>query len=108
MKTIDQHFKKMSTKVVMALVFLCFFSIQTTRAQAILDSQNRVDVTLDDGTTVVLYGKAKTRDKTFSSEYLYLPVNLHLSKRADGTPEFLFLKYTTEERADAGGTQGAL
>ncbi|MDD7887315.1 hypothetical protein [Flavivirga sp. 57AJ16] len=108
MKTIKQHLKQWASKVFLGWIFICFISIQTIQGQAILDSQNRVDITLDDGTIVVLYGKAKTRDQTFSSEYLYLPVNLHLSKRPDGTPEFLFLKYTTEERADAGGAQGAL
>ncbi|MCI4670724.1 MAG: hypothetical protein MRZ79_21495 [Bacteroidia bacterium] len=44
----------------------------------------------------------------FSGEYFYLPTNLRLAKGPDGTPNFLFLKYTTDEKADAGGTQGAL
>lgn len=43
-----------------------------------------------------------------SRNYYYLPVNLHLSSRPDGTPEFLFLKFTTEEREDQGGVSGAL
>lgn len=44
--------------------------------------------------------------KTLS--YYYLPPGLHLSKRPDGTPEFLFLKFTTEAREDQGGVSGAL
>jgi hypothetical protein len=43
-----------------------------------------------------------------SGKYYYLPVNLHLSKRPDQTPEFLFLKFTTEAREDAGGASGAI
>jgi hypothetical protein len=43
------------------------------------------------------------------NEYYYLPANLRLSKRLDtGVPEFLFLKYVTEEREDQGGISGAL
>lgn len=108
MKTKRLNLNRSVSKLFFGWIFLCFLGIQGIQAQVILDSQNRVDVTLDDGTTVVLYGKAKTRNNTFSSEYYYLPCNLHLSKRPDGTPEFLFLKYTTEEREDAGGAQGAL
>ena len=89
----------------LALVFLC---TQYTDAQIIMDSQNRVDVTLDDGTQVVLYGKAKTRSSAFTSEYVYLPTNLRLSKRPDGVPEFLFLKYTSDDASEEGKTQGAL
>jgi hypothetical protein len=41
-------------------------------------------------------------------KYYYLPTNLRLSRRPDGTPEFLFLKYTTENRVEQGGAQGGL
>lgn len=43
--------------------------------------------------------------------YYYLPPqnSLHLSMRPDGSaPEFLFVKYTTEETEAAGGIQGGL
>ncbi|MBK8503356.1 MAG: hypothetical protein IPL46_14735 [Saprospiraceae bacterium] len=74
-----------------------------------LDYENRVGIILDDGTQVILYGRAQTLKSDFTGDYYYLPVGLTLSKKEDGiTPEFLFLKYTTEERADAGGVQGAL
>jgi hypothetical protein len=45
-----------------------------------------------------------------SNRYHYLPPgnSLHLSKRPNGTPEFLFVRYTTDAKADAGGTQGGL
>lgn len=69
----------------------------------LLNYDNKVDLVLSDGTNLVLYGAdAKP------NEYYYLPVNLRLAKRPDGVPEFLFLKYTTEQRADAGGVQGAI
>ena len=43
------------------------------------------------------------------NEYYYLPVNLRLSKRPDtGVPQFLFLKYMTDEKEDNGGINGAL
>ena len=62
----------------------------------ILDFSNRVDVVLSDGTNVVLYGEAQTLNKDFSGRYRYLPVGLRLAKKSDGTPEFLFSKFTTE------------
>ncbi len=78
----------------------------------VLDSENKVGITLSDGTQVICYGKANTLSSGASSkpsnEYYYLPVNLRLSARPDGTPEFLFVKYTTEETVAAGGVQGAL
>lgn len=92
---------------ILKLILMLLMSISFVNAQ-VLDSQNKVAVALDDGTQVVMYGRAKSLDNGFTGEYYYLPTNLRLSKRDDGTPEFLFLKYTTEQRADAGGVQGAL
>lgn len=78
----------------------------------VLDGNNKVGITLSDGTQVVAYGRANTASSSsyekFSNEYYYLPTNLRLSKKDDGTPEFIFVKYTTEENASAGGVQGAL
>ncbi len=97
----------------------------------VLDEESRVTVVLQDGTQVTLfaeanqtpvaspptppragttkvllrahrYGSAPTRN------YYYLPANLRLSQRDDGTPEFLFLKFTTEQRAEQGGVSGGL
>lgn len=42
------------------------------------------------------------------TDYYYLPANLRLSSRPDGTPEFLFMKFTTEERVTEGGVQGGI
>lgn len=96
--------RKNSYKKAFNLICLCLFFLTGVKAQ-VLDSQNKIDVTLDDGTQVTMYGKNKTRSNNFTSEYMYLPTNLRLSSRPDGTPEFLFLKYTTE---DVEGPQGAL
>src|SRR6186713_2560141 len=78
----------------------------------VLDSENKIGITLSDGIQVVAYGRANTASSSsydkFSNEYYYLPTNLRLSKKDDGTPEFIFVKYTTEENEAAGGVQGAL
>jgi hypothetical protein len=61
------------------------------------------------------YANQIEKDKKFepqpkSSRFYYLPPNtaLHLSKRPDGTPEFLFVRYTTDKKDSEGGTQGGL
>jgi hypothetical protein len=43
-----------------------------------------------------------------TQKFYYLPPGVRLSSRPDGTPEFLFLKFTTEARETAGGASGAL
>lgn len=75
-----------------------------------LDEENRVEIVLRDGTTVTLLGEAPTIPRSPnarpqpSNRYHYLPTGLRLSQRRDGTPEFLYLKYTSE----AGDVQGGL
>jgi hypothetical protein len=101
---------KVTLKIVLNCIILLgvmILQVQDLSAQ-ILDYQNKVEIVLNDGTHVILYGKAKSLNNTPTGEYYYLPVGLRLSRRADGTPEFLFLKYTTEQRAEAGGNQGGL
>jgi hypothetical protein len=101
---------KTTSKIILNCLLLCgiiMLQLQDLSAQ-ILDYQNKVEVVLNDGTHVILYGKARSLNNTPTGEYYYLPVGLRLSRRADGTPEFLFLKYTTEQRAEAGGEQGGL
>lgn len=91
----------------LAILALCLAFSWQASAQ-ILDYQNKVEIILKDGLKLILYGRANSLNKTFTGDYYYLPVNLQLTNKPDGTPEFLFLKYTTEERADQGGTQGAI
>lgn len=63
----------------------------------VLDYSNRVDVVLSDGTNVTLYGEAGSLDRKFNNSYRYLPLGLRLSEKPDGTPMFLFSKFTTDD-----------
>ena len=83
-----------------------FCSLSFIAAAQSLDFSNRVDITLNSGNTVTLYGEAQSLNRSFSNRYYYLPSGLRLSKNNDGTPQFLFSKYTTEDAA--AGTTGAL
>jgi hypothetical protein len=101
---------RQTSKIVQCSILLfaaVMLQVQDLSAQ-VVDYQNKVEIVLKDGTHVILYGKAKSLNNTYTGEYYYLPVGLRLSRRTDGTPEFLFLKYTTEQRAEAGGEQGGL
>lgn len=91
-----------------ALVALALSTLAAPAGAVILDDESRVDVVLQDGTTVALYARAGSSAGRPSSDYYCLPTNLRLAQRPDGVPEFLFLKFTTEEREDQGGIQGAL
>lgn len=97
-----------------ALVFISLFAITQNLHSQILDYQNKVTVILNGGQKVTLYGKASnekvpgTDSYKMTNEYYYLPVGMRLSQRADNTPEFLLLKYTTDERTESGGVQGGL
>jgi hypothetical protein len=77
-------------------------------AAVILDDTNRISITLGDGTHVTLIGEATSTPGLKSNNYYYLPTNLRLAQRVDGTPEFLFLKFTTEKAASDGGISGGL
>ncbi len=77
------------------LLLILFTSITYSQ---VLDYENKAEVTLNDGTEVTCYGELNY-SRTFSNVYYYLPTNLRVSKKKDGseTPEFLFMKYTTDE-----------
>jgi hypothetical protein len=73
----------------------------------VLDAETTMVVVLDDGTSVKLYaqeGSAAGRARRF----YYLPVGLRLAARPDGTPEFLFLKFTTEAASGPKAASGGL
>lgn len=97
------------------LIIFCSFLANSTFGQA-LDANNTMTIKLKDGTSVNLIGKAKempvgastSNTNPASNEYYYMPTNLKLSKKADGTPEFLLVKYTTDKDASLGGVQGAI
>lgn len=92
---------KIILKTAFALLIALAFS--NNSYGQLVNYDNKVDLVLSDGTNLVLYGSDSK-----PLEYYYLPVNLRLAKRPDGVPEFLFLKYTTDQKADAGGVQGAI
>lgn len=102
--------KSISTFLQLATILLVW---NVEGISQVLDSENKVGITLSDGVQVVAYGRANTASSgsydLFSNEYYYLPTNLRLSHKQDGvTPEFIFVKYTTDKAASIGGTQGAL
>jgi hypothetical protein len=93
--------------VTLTVLFSLFISKQRLKAQ-VLDSENKLTLTLQDGTQVILYGKAISLSDRKSKDYYYLPTEPRLSKKKDGTPQFMFLKYMTDETEEQGGISGAL
>lgn len=94
-----------------AVLLLC------SLAQAYPVSEGRRTEILADGTAVnLILDSEKTEGALITRligqpggrKYYYLPTNLRLSKRADGVPEFLFMKFTTEQAETSGGVSGAL
>ena len=97
----------MNKRILLISILLSLSLVQQMWGQ-ILDSENRLGVVLSDGTQVVLYGKATSLSDEKTKDYYYLPTNPRLSFRPDGTPEFLFTKFTTENREADGGISGAI
>lgn len=97
----------MKIKILFYTFLFSFCTIQSNAQE--LDANNRLTIALNDGTKVNLIGKAMPiGSETVSNDFYYLPTNLRLAKKPDGTPEFLFVKYTTEKDATVGGVQGAI
>lgn len=66
----------------------------------------RRTLALKDGTQVtVLHALTSTQDKP---QYYYLPTNLRIAPGPDGTPQFLFMKFTTDKADANGGVSGGL
>lgn len=95
-------------KMTVILVIFSFIVIKPTLNAQILDSENKLSLTLSDGTQVTLFGKAMSLSNRKSKDYYYLPTEPRLSVKPDGTPQFMFLKYMTDETAEQGGISGAL
>ena len=103
--------------LLMAAIITCLALARDVHA--IVVSEGARSVTLKDGTVVHLLMDVPKEDLTIARlqqrstqqgghRYYYLPTNLRLSPRPDGTPEFLFLKFTTDKREAEGGVNGAL
>lgn len=90
------------------LMTACLVGLSGSAAAVVLDSENKIQIALDDGTQVIAFGESIALSDARSNRYYYLPTGLRLSARPDGTPEFLFLKYVTEQRAEQGGLAGGL
>jgi hypothetical protein len=92
------------------IVCLLFCAQPFISLAQILDSENKLTITLKDQTKVTLYGQASVGSDIPTKNYYYLPCNLRLSRKKDkeGTPEFLFLKFTSDEKTANNSTQGAL
>ncbi len=104
MKTkINQLLKRLTISCLLLL------TLMSSHAQ-IVDDTNKLGLTLSDGTQVVLYGEAASLSDRKTKNYYYLPVSLRLGVKPDRTqtPEFLFLKYVTNEKEADGGIGGAL
>lgn len=83
------------------LIFVSLLLLQISLLSGqILDANNKITLTLSDGTPVTLYGKASDLSDEPTKEYFYMPTNLRLSQKADGTPQFLYLMYTSEENSE--------
>jgi len=88
------------------LIILCAIIMSIPECKAGMLYEGRKTVTLADGTAVtLLLSESSTKEKP---QYYYLPTNLRLATKEDGTPQFLFLKFTTEQREEAGGISGGL
>ncbi len=99
----------MNKSIYNLFLICCLATLFTNPVRSqVLDFLNKVSIPLDDGNVITLFGRTNPMQKTFSSEYYYLPTNLRLSRKRNNIPEFLFMKYTSEERSDAGGVNGAL
>jgi len=87
-----------------ALLAMSAMAPSSLEAQVALDEESRVDLVLDDGTTVTLLGGAKgIGDRSSRLDYYYLPTGLRLSRTPDGKPQFLLMNYRTEEGDVSGG-----
>ena len=90
---------------VAAMLTLAGMGLTLPASGVVLDDDRRLSVKLEDGTDVVLYGAAGD-DSPVS--YYYLPPRLTVAISDDGRPEFLFMKFMTDENAENGGVSGAL
>jgi hypothetical protein len=107
MKT--HYFETLKTKFYFFI--LLFSGISAALSAQNLDYNAKVSITLTDGTPVTLYAQLLGTGMSAKpgKNYYYLPTQIVLAKDPQTqVPQFLFLKYVTEEREDQGGVSGAL
>lgn len=82
---------------------LCFaglLAFHGASGQILLKSKS-IEAKLTDGTVVTVMA-AFDKEQT-NSRYYYLPANLRISTKNDGTPEFSFLTYAREDNGEVTG-----
>lgn len=89
------------------LIYLLFIMNYQGFSQ-ILDSENKVIVELSDKSKVILYGAKILGSEQQSNNYYYLPTNLRLSQNRNGTPQFLYVQYATDDKLNTKDTSGAI
>jgi hypothetical protein len=80
-------------------------------SQQNLDFNSKTVITLNDGSAITLYAQTVGSGALAKGgkNYYYVPTQAMLAKNpTTQVPEFLFLKYVTEQREDQGGVTGAL
>lgn len=95
-------------KIFLSIASILLAVLPFSATAQVLDNENKLTVTLKDGTVVNLYGQAASLSDEKTNNFYYLPCNLRLSRKKDGTPEFLFLKFTSDEKSNSPVTQGGL
>lgn len=85
------------------LTAILFLALPALFAQALM-AGSKLQIKLSDGTNVVLYRSGNTPNWY----YLPPPSSIRIAKRENGDDEFLFVKFTTDDRVEDGGAQGGL
>lgn len=110
---IDKHLL-LHLKWNLSMIIFCVIMLVgqfPTTAQQNLDFNSKTIVNLNDGSVITLYAQTEGSGATAKGgkNFYYVPTQAMLSKNPQTqVPEFLFLKYVTEEREDQGGVSGAL
>lgn len=102
---------KRSRPVLLTGLLLGLLGQTTVFAQQNLDFNSKMVIALEDGTSITLYAQTVGAGPAAKAgkNYYYVPTQAMLSKNPQTqAPEFLFLKYVTDEREDQGGVNGAL
>jgi hypothetical protein len=110
MKILFQHVRgsrliSFAATLVGLMLFVPGFSQQN------LDFNSKTVIHLNDGTAITLYAQTvgSGPGARGGKNYFYVPTQAMIAKNpTTQVPEFLFLKYVTEEREDQGGVSGAL
>jgi hypothetical protein len=95
-------------RIAAVVALLLLPGLSAPASAVVLDDENTLILQLKDGTQVKLYAEAGATSGVKTHRFYYLPVGLRVAARPDGTPEFLFLKFTTEQSSGPGAVSGAL